>query len=114
MTRRTDRCTSRRGGLQCDGKLGHVGFHSACDGTPDGCTWVEKRSVKPAWTVTYNIVSPSSPWIGTGWEFFQNEKTAQVRYDALVVTGRCPTKRPYYSPSDRQHLAAVHDMNGEG
>jgi len=30
-----------------------------------------------------------------------------------VKEGHCPTKRPYHS-SDRQHLGAVHAMNGEG
>lgn len=78
---------------------------------------------RPKWTVLYNISTPESNWIGTGWEFFNDEKTAQKRYDALSKFSEkpndlgfkyCPTKRPYYSSCDRAHLGAAHAWNKEG
>jgi len=36
---------------------------------------------RPKWTVLYNIVSPESDrWIGTGYEFFDEEETAAKAY----------------------------------
>jgi hypothetical protein len=74
---------------------------------------VNPEPLRPSWTVVYNRVSLGSRWIGKGWEFFDDEEWAKRRYDELVKEGHCPTKRPYHS-SDRQHLGAVHAMNGEG
>lgn len=62
----------------------------------------------PKWTVLYNIVSPGSDWIGTGWEFFDEEIVAVSRYNELINQGHCPTKRPYYHRSDASHLGACH------
>lgn len=76
----------------------------------------------PTWTIVYNISTPGSRWIGTGWEFFEDEKTAQKRYNELSKFSEkpnelgfkyCPTKRPYF-PLDRVHLGAVHAWNKEG
>lgn len=64
----------------------------------------------PNWTVTYNIVSPeSNSWVGTGWEFFTDEKDAQKAYDRHISLGNVPTKRPYYDKHDAVHLGAIHD-----
>lgn len=64
---------------------------------------------KPRWTVLYNVVSKENDrWIGTGWEFFDNENDAQKCYDRHVTEGNCPTKRYYYEKLDRYHLGAAH------
>lgn len=62
---------------------------------------------RPKWTVLYNVVSERSSWIGTAWEFFDNESSAQLCYDKQLATGNCPTKRPFHE-SDIQHLGAAH------
>lgn len=67
----------------------------------------------PSWTIHYNRVNPGSRWIGTGWEFFDEESAAKARYDELMKDGHYPTKRPYHA-EDKRHLGAVHAMNGEG
>lgn len=64
----------------------------------------------PKWTVLYNIVTPGSEWIGTGWEFFNDEVSAQKRFDHHVAIGNCPTKRPYAHGCDWDHLGAAHRM----
>jgi len=70
---------------------------------------MRKMSEKPKWTVVYNIVSKeSNKWIGTGWEFFDDEIDASSCYARQVKAGNTPTKRPYYDKSDRKHLGAVH------
>lgn len=62
----------------------------------------------PKWTVCYNIVSKPNKWVGTAWEFFDEEFDAQACYDHQIKIGNCPTKRPYYDEADREHLGAVH------
>jgi hypothetical protein len=65
--------------------------------------------MNPRWTVVTNIVSPESDrWIGTCWEFFDEETQAQHCYDRHVTIGNCPCKRPYFDKHDRPHLGAVH------
>ena len=72
----------------------------------------------PRWTVVYNTISPeNSKWIGTGWEFFDEEKDAQTCYDRHIKLGNCPTKRFYYQGIDPNkpkydyfHLGAAHRM----
>ncbi len=62
----------------------------------------------PKWTVCYNIVSPeASRWVGTGWEFFDEEPHADAAYRRHQILGNCPTKRPY-NHFDRDHLGAIH------
>lgn len=65
---------------------------------------------RPKWTVLYNIVTPGSDWIGTGWEFFVDEVAAQQRFDHHIEIGNCPTKRPYDHACDWKHLGAAHRM----
>ena len=68
---------------------------------------------EPRWTVHYNIVSPESDtWIGTGWEFFDEEAQAAAAYERHSKLGNCPTKRPYYRACDAKHLGAYHDFQG--
>jgi hypothetical protein len=63
----------------------------------------------PRWTVASNIVSPESDkWVGTCWEFFNEEGQAEECYARQVKAGNCPTKRPFFKNSDREHLGAVH------
>lgn len=62
----------------------------------------------PSYTVVYNIVSPGSSWIGTGWEFFDDREAAQKCYDRVQEAGHYPTLRPYFDNADRSHLGAVH------
>ena len=64
---------------------------------------------RPKWTVRYNIVSPESErWIGTGWEFFDDEKDATNAYARHIDKGNTPTKRPFHT-NDRIHLGACHN-----
>jgi len=64
---------------------------------------------KPNWTVLYNIVSPESDkWVGTGWEFFDSERDADLCYSRQNRLGNCPTKRPYSHSVDFSHLGAAH------
>ena len=65
---------------------------------------------KPRFTVLFNIVTPNSPWIGTGWQFFDDKKDAETMYECLISLGHCPTLRPYHEGCDRQHLGAAHRM----
>lgn len=67
----------------------------------------------PKWTVGYNIVSRESErWIGTGWEFFDDEQEAARCYDRHVSAGNCPFKRPYHE-ADFKHLGAVHQRKSD-
>lgn len=67
------------------------------------------NATRPRWTVCYNIVSPESDtWVGTGWEFFDEECAATLAYERHQRLGNCPTKRPYYHASDYEHLGAAH------
>ncbi len=70
----------------------------------------DSQKVKPPrWTVHYNIVSPESDtWVGRGWEFFDEEKDAEVCYKRQIEAGNVPSMRPYHDGVDRQHLGAVH------
>jgi hypothetical protein len=70
--------------------------------------------MQPKWTVVYNIVSPGSRWIGTGWEFFDDAASMERRKNELSAKGQTTTSRPYYPATDKSHLGAVHEMNGEG
>jgi len=65
----------------------------------------------PQFTVLYNIVSPGSPWIGRGWEFFDNRTTAHRRYLELIRQGHVPTCRPYHY-RDSKYLGASHRQKG--
>lgn len=67
----------------------------------------------PKWTVLYNIVSDGSRWIGTGWEFFDDEHVAHHRFEELSRAGNYPTRRPYFAEVDRVHLGAGHGYAAE-
>lgn len=77
--------------------------------------WINKkigagdRPLRPRWTVVSNILSPESDkWVGTCWEFFDEERQAEECYTRQIEAGNTPTKRPYFESSDREHLGAVH------
>lgn len=77
--------------------------------------WINKeigagdRPLRPRWTVVSNILSPESDkWVGTCWEFFDEESQAEECYTRQIEAGNTPTKRPYFEISDRGHLGAVH------
>jgi hypothetical protein len=64
---------------------------------------------KPKWTVHYNIVSPeNNQWVGTGWEFFDNEDDAKKAAKRNTDLGNCVGFRPYHDGVDRPHLGAAH------
>jgi len=64
---------------------------------------------RPRWTVVSNILSPESDeWVGTCWEFFDEESQAEECYTRQIEAGNTPTKRPYSGSIDREHLGAVH------
>jgi len=64
----------------------------------------------PHWTVCYNIVSlESNKWVGTGWEFFDDEDQASACYQRHKEAGNVPIKRPYHS-DDFEHLGVVHHL----
>lgn len=63
---------------------------------------------KPRWTVHTNLTSPENgQWVGTSWEFFDEEKDAEACYSRHVKTGNCSTKRHYFDKTDREHLSAA-------
>jgi len=69
---------------------------------------------RPNWTLLYNVsISPES-WVGTGWEFFNDPRAAQARYEHLNSLWwpavYVPTLRPYHHATDSKHLGAVHRM----
>jgi len=65
----------------------------------------------PKWTVHYNIVSPESgKWVGTGWEFFDDESKSSSAYSRHIAAGNCPTKRPFHRDCDLKHLGAAHQF----
>jgi hypothetical protein len=66
----------------------------------------------PKLVVFYNIVSKNSDWIGTGWEFFDDQQEAKACYDQQIANGNCPCMRPYYR-TDAVHLGAIHQKEME-
>ncbi len=75
-----------------------------------------KSKARPKWTVHYNIASDGSPWVGTGWEFFDNKRLAEDRhlelslaYDGLIKQ-YASIMRPFHEEVDFPHLGAVHRM----
>lgn len=66
--------------------------------------------MNPQWTICTNIVSiESSKWIGTSWEFFDDEVDAEECFQRHIVLGNVPTKRKFHE-NDRIHLGAAHRM----
>lgn len=67
-------------------------------------------SDSPTWTVLSNTVNPKSKWIGTLWEFFSDEESAQTRYNELEKQEDLyvPTMRPFHEGCDRPHMGACH------
>ena len=64
---------------------------------------------KPKWTVLYNIVSEeNSKWIGTGWEFFDEDSDADKCYARHRDNGNNPSKRPFFERLDRAHMGVAH------
>lgn len=86
-------------------------IHSA-ESLVEAKLWVDLipgRPAHPSWTVVSNIVSPESDkWVGTCWEFFDEERQAEECYTRQIEAGNTPVKRPYFEISDRGHLGAVH------
>jgi hypothetical protein len=65
----------------------------------------------PRWTVVTNLASPeNSRWVGTSWEFFDEEGPATQCYQRQLNLGNCPTRRPYFDKCDRAHLGACHSF----
>ena len=64
--------------------------------------------MRPKWTVLYNIVSVDSKWIGTGWEFFDDKRSAENCQDEQNHKGNCATLRLYYKTCDDIHIGATH------
>lgn len=63
----------------------------------------------PKFTILYNKSNDNSKWIGTGWEFFDDKKKAEERFEQLNrEVAYCPTLRPYHHKTDFEHLGAVH------
>lgn len=72
----------------------------------------------PSWVVFYNIVSPATPFLGTGWEFFRSESAATSRFREIPETARedyvgpvCATLRPYHHAHDANRVAACHRLS---
>ena len=59
---------------------------------------------EPTWTVFSIVVDAKTPWVGSSWEFFDDEEAAESRCDELRALGCCPTKRFYFRDSDRQYV----------
>lgn len=60
---------------------------------------------RPSWTIHYKI--PSISWLGSGWEFFDDEESAGDRFRELEGLGRVVVIRPYKDEFDREHLGAL-------
>ena len=67
---------------------------------------------QPTWTVHANTVFRCSPWVGTAWYFFSDEKNAERCYQECLGRGWVPTKRPFNAEHDAPHLGAAHHMGG--
>lgn len=60
---------------------------------------------RPNWTVVYSIVSKeNSTWIGTGWEFFDEESDARKCYDRHNSSGNTAKIRRYTPKVDEEVL----------
>ena len=64
----------------------------------------------PKWTIIYNTTNDENTWIGSAWEFFDNENIETKRYEELSKLNKYPTKRPYYHNQDFNHLGAAHQF----
>ena len=62
---------------------------------------------EPQWTVFANLIRKDTRWVGESWEFFEDETTAQARYDELVAQGNCPTKRRFHRANDYRHMNVI-------
>jgi len=69
-----------------------------------------KKIKWPKWTVLYNI---PNDWVGTGWEFYNTERAAEIAYNRHTTIGNYPCKRPFYLKCDRKHLGAAHQKGKE-
>jgi hypothetical protein len=59
----------------------------------------------PKWTVVTNIVSPEGGrWVGTSWEFFDDEGSAALCFERHAMSGNFPTKRPFFSKPDFEQI----------
>jgi len=61
----------------------------------------------PRYTLLYNIVRDNSPWIGTGWEFYDNKKDGEEAYVRVLRDGHHPTLRPFHK-NDIERMGAAH------
>ena len=61
---------------------------------------------KPKWTVHYSILSPRSPWIGSGWDFFDFEPPARLRRREIYAQGNHGVViRSFHEETDTAHMA---------
>lgn len=60
----------------------------------------------PVLTVVTNI--DNGEYVGTQWEFFNDEFKAKECYDKHIAKGHCSTMRMFNERMDRQHMGAVH------
>jgi hypothetical protein len=63
--------------------------------------------LNPQWTLFVNISCPGSKWVGTTWEFYDDEEQAKDRYEHYKFIGNVPILRPFHY-TDQKHLGAVH------
>lgn len=70
---------------------------------------------EPKWTVVSNVVSPENNkrWVGTSWEFFDEEKEAQACYRRNTGLGNSSTVRPFHLKTDLPHMGAAHRKLGK-
>ncbi|MDP2218513.1 MAG: hypothetical protein Q8J68_14645 [Methanolobus sp.] len=63
-----------------------------------------KKKHWPIWTVTYNISSPNNAYTGKGWEFFDDENSAENCYRKQIARGNVPTTKRLFHQNDSQYM----------
>lgn len=60
---------------------------------------------RPEWVLHYTILNNGcTQWLGSSYEFFNDEPVAKQRYMEKVKDGTFPTLRKYSEEHDRAHL----------
>ena len=60
---------------------------------------------QPRWTLVYDSLQSTSPWLGKTWAFYDDHHSAREREDRLLAAGRNPTLRPFDPEVDSPYLA---------
>lgn len=59
----------------------------------------------PSWTLFACV--PGDKYVGTCWQFFDDEEIARLAFDEATARGWVCTLRPF-AEADRRHMGAAH------